>query len=386
VPMTDDLYARYKEALLVGHVAVYRGSLEEAAEAYRTAAAIAPARALPHASLGGVLLRLARLEDSLAEYSIAVGKAPHDEGALVGQAEALTMAGRGVDAAAALDRVSEIQAAAGRLSEAAETLRRAIELEASDERSRRRRGLLREIRLSEVDQAAEKLLARALRLRDEPSGGAPGAARSAAAAASAGLPIAQAAIAAGQGGRPASGAGLSHVPIVEPAPWVGRVEGPLEPTAVEPSSGPAEQAGIEAVEDRDDASGAATVEAPGHGARREPSGDELLAAAEASEASGDATFPSLLTLTARAYAREGLFEAALDVTDRLLGLAPGDVDAHLVLVDMYLARGWSGLAAEKLVLLGRLARLNDDEETRRRLCAVASQAFPTNERLAAICS
>ena len=59
--MTDDLYERYKEALRVGHVAVLRGALEEASEAYRTAASIAPSRALPHTSLGGVLLRLGHL-------------------------------------------------------------------------------------------------------------------------------------------------------------------------------------------------------------------------------------------------------------------------------------------------------------------------------------
>jgi tetratricopeptide (TPR) repeat protein len=169
--MTDDLYERYKEALRVGHVAVLRGALEEALEAYRTAASIAPSRALPHTSLGGVMLRLGHLEDALVEYAAAVARAPHDEGALLGQAEALSMAGQRVDAALALDHVSEIQEAAGRLPEAADTLRRALELDDTPERGRHQRGLLREIRLSAGDQAAEQLLARALRLRDEPSGG-----------------------------------------------------------------------------------------------------------------------------------------------------------------------------------------------------------------------
>jgi hypothetical protein len=49
-------------------------------------------------------------------------------------------------------------------------------------------------------------------------------------------------------------------------------------------------------------------------------------------------------------------------------------------------RGWNSLAAEKLVLLGRLADLDDDQETRQRLCAVASRAFPDDEHLATLCA
>jgi thioredoxin-like negative regulator of GroEL len=119
----------------------------------------------------------------------------------------------------------------------------------------------------------------------------------------------------------------------------------------------------------------------------QPTGDELLAAAEAADLAGDsAELRSLLLGTARAYASEGRFDAALDATHRLLQRAPGDVDAHIVLVELYVARDWNELAAEKLVLLGRLANLNDDAETRERLCAVASRAFPKDERLEALCS
>jgi hypothetical protein len=50
------------------------------------------------------------------------------------------------------------------------------------------------------------------------------------------------------------------------------------------------------------------------------------------------------------------------------------------------ARDWNGLAAEKLALLGRLAELNNDEATRQRLCAVATRAFPNDERLGALCA
>jgi thioredoxin-like negative regulator of GroEL len=116
-------------------------------------------------------------------------------------------------------------------------------------------------------------------------------------------------------------------------------------------------------------------------------GDELMAAAEAADLAGDANaLRSLLLGTARAYAVEGRFEAGLDATHRLLQRAPGDVDAHLVLVDLYVARGWDGLAADKLRLLGRLAELNNDEETRKRLCAVATRAFPTESSLEHLCA
>jgi Tfp pilus assembly protein PilF len=85
--------------------------------------------------------------------------------------------------------------------------------------------------------------------------------------------------------------------------------------------------------------------------------------------------------TARAYSREGRFEAALDAAHRLLQRAPGDVDAHLVLVELYVARSWDGLATEKLRLLGRLAELNNDAGTRQRLRAVATRAFPQDPSL-----
>ena len=166
--MTDDLYERYKEALRTGHVSVLRGSLEEALAAYKLAAEIAPSRALPHTSLGGVYMRLGHLHDALTEFAAAVSRSPHDEGALLGQAEALAAAGMRSEAAGALDHVAEIQEASGRLPEAADTLRRAVELEEAPDRIRRQRALLREIRFSTGDHAAEQLLARALRLRDEP--------------------------------------------------------------------------------------------------------------------------------------------------------------------------------------------------------------------------
>jgi Tfp pilus assembly protein PilF len=120
---------------------------------------------------------------------------------------------------------------------------------------------------------------------------------------------------------------------------------------------------------------------------RRATGDELLASAEAADQAGDdGKLRSLLVRTARAYGREGRFEAGLDAMHRLLQRDPGNIEAHLVLVDLYVARGWNSLAAEKLVLLGRLADLDDDQETRQRLCAVASRAFPDDQHLATLCA
>ena len=460
--MTDDLYERYKEALRVGHVAVLRGALEEALEAYRTAASIAPSRALPHTSLGGVLLRLGHLEEALVEYAAAVARAPHDEGALLGQAEALTMAGQRVDAAQALDHVSEIQEAAGRLPEAADTLRRALELEDAPERGRHQRGLLREIRLSAGDQAAEQLLARALRLRDEPSseaGEAPasGVATTLAARVSAGS------IAGSVKATPPAESTWAAVPVersiptynVEVAQNGESLEWPAADFAqrrheLEPLASPAasvEPADASELESEPVLAGAAapsseTVAAieiaesvvetgeskvpepvdlaaasqegvtldsippilaavgvmegafdpaamPGAvgESQHQPTGDELLAAAEAADLVGDnAALRSLLVWTARAYAREGRFEAGLDAAHRLLQRGPSDVDAHLVLVELYVTRDWNALAAEKLALLGRLADLDNDEATKQRLCAVAGRVFPNDARLGALCA
>jgi tetratricopeptide (TPR) repeat protein len=464
--MTDDLYERYKESLRVGHVAVLRGALEEALEAYRTAASIAPSRALPHTSLGGVLLRLGHLEEALVEYAAAVARAPHDEGALLGQAEALTMAGQRVDAAQALDHVSEIQEAAGRLPEAADTLRRALELEDAPERGRHQRGLLREIRLSAGDQAAEQLLARALRLRDEPSGEAveapaSGVATTLAARMAASNAPSMPAIAPAEStwapapseesiptynvevaqsgeslewpaadfaprrreleplARPVPSVELAAASELESGPGLAEDAVPLaeavvaaetsasivetgESKVLEPvelaaaALSAASQDGatpaslqpiLAAVGVMDEAFDPAAMPGAVGESQHQPNGDELLAAAEAADLVGDnAALRSLLVWTARAYAREGRFEAGLDAAHRLLQRGPSDVDAHLVLVELYVSRDWNALAAEKLALLGRLADLDNDEPTKQRLCAVAGRVFPNDERLGALCA
>jgi tetratricopeptide (TPR) repeat protein len=392
--MADDLYERYKAALRDGHVALLRGTLEDAALAYRAASLIAPSRALPHASLGGVHLRLGQLVEALSEYAAAVALAPHDEGALLGQAEVLTMVGQKTAAALTLDRVADVQEASGRLPEASDTLRRAMELEDSTERLQRQRALQREIRLSVGAQAAEKMLTRALRPREDAAqalSAKPGPARSAGYSAgprvrispddeelpplddadepaptvrsaprvAAAEPASDPRPETGAARRPEQGSDGEPQPLPEPA-----AEGdPLPAPAPEP---------LPVMAEPDPAA---------------PSGDELQAEAEAAEAAGDqAGFRSGLVAAARAYAEEGRSEAALEAVHRLLTRHPGDMEVHLLLVDLYVARNWDPLAVDKLVLLERLANLDGDTDTHERLCSIAARSFPDEPRLAAICA
>ena len=56
------------------------------------------------------------------------------------------------------------------------------------------------------------------------------------------------------------------------------------------------------------------------------------------------------------------------------------------MVDLYLARGWRGQAAEKIVLLARLIDLEGDASARERLCAMVAERFPGDARLAELCA
>src|SRR5829696_5513707 len=157
--MTEGLYERYKDALRRGHVAALRGRFDAALIAYGEAADLAPERALPHASIASVLVRLGRHDEALAAYGVALDRAPRDEPALAGQADLLASMGRRVDAADALDRVSEVQEGAGRLPEATDTARRALEL--AESRARRRHvealaGRLREMPGEDAAAALER--------------------------------------------------------------------------------------------------------------------------------------------------------------------------------------------------------------------------------------
>ncbi len=159
--MSEVLYDRYKEALRRGHVNALRGRLEQAAVAYDEAATIAPERALPHTSLGSVFMKLGRTEDAVAAFSTALDRAPRDETALQGRADALAELGRRAEAAEAYGVLAEVLDGAGRAAEALDTARRAIELAESKELRRHLESLAVRLREGQPDDAAQAALDRA---------------------------------------------------------------------------------------------------------------------------------------------------------------------------------------------------------------------------------
>lgn len=90
-------------------------------------------------------------------------------------------------------------------------------------------------------------------------------------------------------------------------------------------------------------------------------------------------------LAAGAYRTNGQFHASIDVCYEALAIAPADPGIHFVLAQLYLDRGWRSVAADKLVLIGRLAQLTGDTATRARLCDLAVRRFPDDARLSALC-
>ncbi len=323
--MSDAPYERYKEALRVGHVAALHGRLDQALAAYAEAALVAPDRALPLTSRAAVLVRLERLDEALEAYGAALNLAPRDEAALGGRADALVRAGRPAEAAGALDLLAEIQAVSGHLPDACDTARRALEL--AESRARRRHlADLTELVRDDPGGAGGEALARAMRVLEEPVQVlAPAAAPAA---------------------------------PVEPAP-TGALE-PASPTVAQPVPAPRPiEIDVAAVSARLDAAMIST----------DPSG-RIRAIVSAS----------------RELAAAGLDEAALDAANSALGLAPDDPDLHLVLVELYVARGWRTLAGDKLLLLGRLVELSGDAAVRDRLCAAATRLLPDDSRLAGLCA
>lgn len=321
-PAGSSLYERYKEALRRGHVAALRSRFDAAIDAYGEAASIAPDRALPHAAIGGVLVRMERLPDALAAYDRALALSPGDEPALRGRAEALAGLGRRADAADTLDRVAEVLDAAGRLPDAADAARRALELAESRARRRSVEAIAARLRESAGDEAAERALNQVLRVLEPPVES---------------LPIAD------------------RVGSEEPA----SAEVPREAAPPEPEPEP---------------------EPP-------PDGVALGAAAEDALAAGDtAAARDGLLAAAKAHRAVGRSIAAIDACYLALAVAPADVDLHLLLAELYLERGWRTPAVDKLVLLGRLAALGDDGDTRTRLCAIASEQLAGEPRLAELCA
>ena len=90
--------------------------------------------------------------------------------------------------------------------------------------------------------------------------------------------------------------------------------------------------------------------------------------------------------SAAAHRAVGQFHAAVDACYQALAIAPADPGVHFALAQLYLDRGWRSLAADKLVLIGRLAELTGDTASQARLCDLVARRFPDDARLAAMCA
>jgi len=106
--------------------------------------------------------------------------------------------------------------------------------------------------------------------------------------------------------------------------------------------------------------------------------EEAESAIEAGDV--DASRDGLLR-AARLLDEAGYSDAALDACYEALALAPDDPDLHLVLADLYLDRGWGLLAADKVVLLGRMADLSGDVGTGERVRDLARRRMADDVRV-----
>jgi tetratricopeptide (TPR) repeat protein len=324
--VSDAIYERYKEALRRGHVAALRDRLDAALVAYGEAAEIAPERALPHASVGSVLLRLGRPEEALAAYTIALLRAPADESAQAGRAEALAAVGQVVEAADSLDRLAVQQETDGKASAALATARRALEL--AESRTRRKHV---ETLTAQVGVAGGALL-------PEPETDAPVRA-------------------------------ATPRPEPEPEPAQPPVDHWAFEDAAEPRPEPVPAARPEPAPEprRDGAALSAEAEDRLDAGDPEAARDRLLAAAASHRASG-------------------AIDAALDACYMALAIAPADPELHLALAELYLDRGWRGPAADKILLLGRLVDFARDGTLRERVCELVANRFADDPRLTALCA
>lgn len=372
--MTGTLFDEYKAALRRGHVAALAGELEAALDAYREAARLVPERSLPIASQATVLHRLDRWPEAADAFDRALELSPDDEAALRARARAREERGLRSGAAADYERLAFVLDVAGRGPAAAESARRAARLEPSAARDALADRLqiaaaqqaelartpaprsFRDILVSELDAEAAGLVARAPEAEE-------GAAR--------------ADELAGQmeddlrddlganledDGPQASQASLALAARIaelgtQPT-WVdmdkrtvgGEVEGGAWPEIDLPSLPPP----------------------PLEGPRPDP--ETLLAQATDFLESGDVAAARDLMLTAVTIHREdGRLDAALEVCQRALVVAPGDPQVHLAIANLQLDRGWTAVATEKIELLLRLTSLSGDTQAQADIHFLASE-------------
>jgi len=393
--MSDPLYERYKETLRAGHVAVLRGRLDEAIEAYSSASDVAPERALPHTSLGGVLLDLGRADDALAEFHAALDIAPQDEGALLGRSEALVRVGQPIAAAEALDSLAEVLLAAGRDADAVETLQRALVLEERVGRRRQYQRALRSLRMSRGDRASDEALGRALGILDMPTahGAADAGGEAAPATAEGAAPPEPLPGTVETGGEPADAAGDEPVAAAG-IPGALEAAGDLAEDSVRPDGGVADRdetavadVDVDAVTvpeaEADVAKGIAEPPVPTDPARI---GEASLEAGVAALAAGDRDAALMACRdAARTFLEAGLLVAALDACRDALEIDPDDVDVHLQYAAVFRARGWRDLATSRIVNLLRLVDLGGDGPARERICAEVAAVHGDDERLTGLC-
>lgn len=322
--MTGSLFEGYKEALRRGHVAALRDRLDAAVVAYREAARLAPDRALPHVGLGGVLARLGRADEALAAYKAALDRAPEDEGALRGQGDLLASQGRPAEAAAAYDRLAGALERSGRLADACDVARRALELAESRGRRRLVQDLVARLREDIEDDAAAQALERALSVLE--------------------------------GDRISARPGPDDAPAASDA-----ADAPDATQEAEPAPPPVPLA------------------PPPDAVALRLAFEAALDAGNLDEARKQAVATSV------ADRHFGQFHASIDACYEALSFAPADPGIHFALAQAYLDRGWRQLAADKLVLIGRLAQLTGDNASMARLCDLAVRRFPEDQRLTSMC-
>ncbi|HET7029251.1 MAG TPA: tetratricopeptide repeat protein [Candidatus Limnocylindrales bacterium] len=357
-PQPGSLYERYKDALRRGHVAALRGRNDAAVDAYGEAAEIAPDRALPHVSVGGILVKMDRLSDALAAYERAIALAPRDEGALRGLADVHARNGQRSEAAEALDRLADTLDAGGRLADATDAARRSLELAESRSRRQHVEDLADRLRASNPgDEAAQRALDQALRILAPASTAVDDAERR-------GEP-------GDRGAEPADEALAAAAPRADSS---GAVNTAGDAPEREDGSAEPEEIGAAASAPGDD-QGEPTAEPAGLGIA-------LGALAETALFAGDPAAREHLLAAARAHRRAGRTSAALDACDLAIAVGPSDVDVHLLLAELYLDRGWRLLAVDKLLLLGRLAELDDDPAARERVRGLVSERLADEPRVA----
>ncbi len=112
----DDVFARYRESLKLGHQEASEGRYAEALKHYQAAADVASDRALPHVAVAGAQLRLGQSKEALASYERALAIEPQNVDALTGRVAAYLAAGRRDDAARAQRQIEEALNAPAQLS------------------------------------------------------------------------------------------------------------------------------------------------------------------------------------------------------------------------------------------------------------------------------